>query len=163
MMTRAAGVLALTLATAGAPAAADEIGSAVARWQAGVVCASSFGQGRNAADNLSFIAQTQVVPAVLGMGFGVKAQAAQPGGISGVTITVIHPPFASGGPNAQTFPSTMSGEGLSAFYYRFEEQQEVVPGRWTIRATAGEVLLYSIDFDVVVPGPRDGLVAACGG
>lgn len=149
-------------ATAATPVAADEIGGAVARWQAGAVCPSAFGQGRNAANDIPFIAQTQVIPAIIGMGFGVKAQATQPEGVGNVTITVVHPPFTPGGGNAQSFQTAMSGTGLSGFYYRFEEAREVVPGTWSVQATAGTTLLYRIDFEVVRPRVDDGLLRACG-
>ena len=149
-------------AFAAAPAVADEIGPQVARWQAGVVCPNEFGRGSNAANDISFIAQTQTVPAVVGMGFGVRAQATLPTGLTGVTIVVDHPPFQAGGPTQQTYATSMSGTGLSGFFYRFEEPSEVQPGRWRISALSGQTVLYSLDFDVVLPRTNDGLLRSCG-
>ena len=153
---------ALAAMIAAAPAAADEVGPLVARWQAGVVCANEFGRGSNAANDISFIAQTQTVPAVVGMGFGVRAQTTVPEGITGVTIVVDHPPFQAGGPRQQTYQTSMSGAGLSGFFYRFEEQREVQPGRWRISALNGSNVLYSIDFDVVQARQGDALLQSCG-
>ena len=156
-------VLAAALAAmVAAPAAADEIGPMVARWQAGVVCANEFGRGSNAANDISFIAQTQTVPAVVGMGFGVRAQTTVPAGLTGVTIVVDHPPFQAGGPRQQTYTMAMSGSGYSGFFYRFEEQSEVQPGRWRISALNGSNVLYSIDFDVVLARQGDALLRSCG-
>lgn len=148
---------ALLAAGAGA-ASADTIGTGIGQWQAGAICPSGFAAG----GNIPFIAQTQTVPAVVGMGFGVKAQAANPAGYGQVTITVRHPPFTAGGPTAQSFQTSMSGSALSAFYYRFEDASEAQPGTWTVQATVGGTVLYSLDFDVVRPRANDGLLRACG-
>ena len=159
-MTRKLGALALLLG-AGAPAMADEISGQVSRWQAGVICASQFGNGARPAEDIAFVAQTQVVPAVVGMGFGVRAQAQAPTGVA-VTIVVDHPPFTPGGPTQQTYPTTMSGSAMSGFFYRFENQQEAAVGTWRVSALSGQTVLYSLDFDVVPPRANDGLLAACG-
>ena len=160
MRTLLAAALAALAATG--PALADEIGPLVARWQAGVVCPNEFGRGSNAANDISFIAQTQTVPAVVGMGFGVRAQTTVPEGLNGVTIVVDHPPFQVGGPVQQSYTTSMSGAGLSGFFYRFEEQREVQPGRWRISALSGSTVLYSLDFDVVIARQGDALLQSCG-
>ena len=151
--------MALLIAGAGAPAAADEISGQVSRWQAGVVCAAEFARSGTAND-IAFVAQTQVVPAVVGMGFGIKVQATAD---LPVTIVVDHPPFGAGGAVQQTFATTLSSRALSGFYYRFENQAEAAPGRWRVSALAGQAVIYSLDFDVVPPRVGDGLLAACGG
>lgn len=151
---------ALLLAGAGAPVAADEISGQVARWQAGVVCASQFARGRDAANDISFIAETQVVPAMVGMGFGVRAQVA--GADLPVTIVVDHPPFGAGGQTRQTYSTTLSSRALSGFFYQFENPAEAAPGLWRVSAFAGPTLVYSLDFEVVPPRAGDGLIAACG-
>lgn len=143
-------------------AAADTIGPMVAEWQAGVVCPGEFGRGRDAADDLALIAQTQVVPAVLGIGFGIRARVAAPDGLGGVTVTVTHPPFAGSGTTQQTYSAALSGTVLSGFFYRLEDPEEVAPGAWRIVARQGDILLYDIDFRLVVPRPGDGLLRACG-
>ena len=154
-----AALAALVLA---APAGADTVGPLVARWQAGVVCPSEFGRGRNAADDISFIAQTQVVPAVIGMGFGIRAQVTPPEGLSRVQIVVEHPPFTPGGPTSQNYTTSISGTGMSGFFYRFEEAREVVPGTWRILALANGAPVYDIDFNVVPARTNDGLLRSCG-
>ena len=153
-MTRLAPALAALFLAA--PAAADQIGPQVESWQAGAVCPASFtGNGSPA-----FVARTQTVPAVVGMGFGVRAQVNVPGGIPNVTIVVDHPPFAGG--TRQTFPASLSGQGMSGFYYQFETQAEAAPGTWTVTAMLGSQVIYSLQFDVVAPRQGDGLLQACG-
>ncbi|MBL4812018.1 MAG: hypothetical protein JKX69_06595 [Rhodobacteraceae bacterium] len=61
----------LPLAAGGAALAEDSIGPQVGRWQAGVICSNQFPDGR-IRGNLPFVAQTQVVPALQGYGFGIK-------------------------------------------------------------------------------------------
>lgn len=159
MIKRTVGAIALFVAAAGMPAAADTIGDEISQWEVGAICPSTFDAAGRNPGNLPFVARTQVVPAAVGMGFGVKVQTSRPGGISGVTLTVTSPP---GGPGTQSFRTSLTDTGLSNFYYRFENASEAAPGTWTITASSDGVVLYSIDIQSVTPGPRDGLMAACG-
>ncbi|SHI83965.1 DUF3859 domain-containing protein [Wenxinia saemankumensis] len=150
------------LAAFGATAArAEQIGASVAAWQAGVVCAGEFGQSGSAAD-IAFIARTQTVPAVVGMGFGIRAQVNVPGGVPDATITVDHPPFTPGGPTREQYSAGLSDQGMSGFFYRFETPQEAAVGNWTVTASANGVVIYSLDFEVVQARQGDGLLQACG-
>ena len=83
----------LALALGATMASAQDIGPAIDDYAAGVLCPTD-GDIAQA----DFIAQTLVVPAALGMSFGVQAQAVSPAGVPDVTITVVHPPFQVGGP-----------------------------------------------------------------
>lgn len=153
---RLAASAALALLGAGA-AGADTISPQVDRWRAGVVCPSTFPSGRLTA-NLPFIAETTIVPAVQGFGFGVEAKGVTD--IAGVTVTVTHPPI--NGSMSNSYNSRISGEALSAFYFRLETAAEVAPGQWNITASANGTVIYSVDFEVKVPAPGDGLLRACG-
>lgn len=153
-----AGLALAALAGLAGTALADEIGPQVGHWRAGVVCASTFPNGR-LTGNLPFIAETKIVPAVQGIGFGVEAMGAGGQDIRNVTITVTHPPIR--GTTVETFSSAISGQALSAFYYRLERPEEVVTGTWRITARAEGVVIYTIDFDLILPSPDDGLLRAC--
>ncbi|MBL4812017.1 MAG: hypothetical protein JKX69_06590 [Rhodobacteraceae bacterium] len=76
---------------------------------------------------------------------------------------MFHPPFRIGGSGQEHYRMSMSGVGLSAFYYRFEQPEEAVPGQWRVEARSGDFLVYALDFDMVIPGPNDGLIRACNG
>ena len=146
----------LALALGATMASAQDIGPAIDDYAAGVLCPTD-GDIAQA----DFIAQTLVVPAALGMSFGVQAQAVSPAGVPDVTITVVHPPFQVGGPTQQAFSTEISGAGMSGFYYRFDTPEELAPGAWRIQATAAGQLLYAVDFEVVRPAANDGLLRAC--
>ncbi|NDV02230.1 DUF3859 domain-containing protein [Pseudoroseicyclus tamaricis] len=151
---------ALAFAAAAAPAAAEDyVSDSISGWHAGAVCSSSFPAG-GVRDALPFIAETQVVPAALGIGFGVEAQSAL-GDIPNVTVVVTHPAFGGEGSQQQRFNMSISGTALSAFYYRLEEPQEVQTGIWRIEAQANGQVLYGIDFELIAPSPGDGLLRAC--
>ena len=156
-MMRIAGAFALLAGGA----QAEQIGPMVESWQAGVVCPSEFGQA-GAASDIAFIARTQVVPAVVGMGFGIRAQVNVPGGIPGATIVVDHPPFTAGGATRESYPAAFSDQGPSGFFYVFETPQEAAIGTWTVSALLGQQLIYSLEFHVVAPRAGDGLLQACG-
>lgn len=149
---------ALALAFFGTQGSAQDIGPGVSRWQAGVICPA---EARNLRD-ASYVAQTRVVPAVRGMAFGVRAQAADPAGVGGVTITVTHPPFVGSGETQASFQTAVPGDGLSGFYYRLDRDAEVVPGEWVFEAEANGVRLYRISFRTYLPPAGDGLIRECG-
>ncbi|KIQ70606.1 DUF3859 domain-containing protein [Wenxinia marina] len=152
---------ALLVAALGAgPLSAETIQSdAIAEMQAGVICP-------NLAGPVSFVAYTQVVPAVLGMGFGVRARAARPEGHPDVVAYVGHPPFAANGPGDGTqtmiYDAAISGQGPSGFFFQFETEEELVPGDWWIAVVDGTELLYRVDFRVVAASEGDRLVEVCG-
>ncbi|MGZ9812113.1 DUF3859 domain-containing protein [Pseudoroseicyclus sp. H15] len=149
------------LALAAPAAAEDYVSDSISGWHAGVICSSTFPSGR-VRSSLPFVAETQIVPATLGIGFGVEAQSGI-GAIGNVTVIVTHPAFdGSAGSQQQRFNMSISGDALSAFYYRLEEQSEVQTGTWRIEAQANGQTLYGIDFDLIAPTPGDGLLRACG-
>lgn len=146
----------LALAFFGTAGLAQDIGSGVSRWQAGVIC-----PGATNVRTAEFVAQTRVIPAVRGIAFGVRAQAVDPTGIGGVTVTVTHPPFVGSGETVSTFNADVTGNGLSGFYYRLDRDQEVVPGEWVFDARAAGELVYSVSFRTYAPDVTDGLLREC--
>lgn len=144
-----------TLALAGG-ASAQTIGPAIASYQAGVVCPST---GNDVA-SLPFVARTLVVPATQGVAFGVRALTTEAAGTVPAQVIVTHPPIA--GSTQESYNLTLSPTQLAGFHYRFDRLDELVPGTWRVQAQSGGVVLFSIDFDVVLAGPDDGLLRACG-
>ncbi|WP_373355762.1 DUF3859 domain-containing protein [Pseudoroseicyclus sp. CXY001] len=154
-----AALLAASVMTGGPALAEDYVSDSISGWHAGAICPSTFPNGR-VRSSLPFIAETQIVPAVLGIGFGVEAQSGI-GDISNVTVVVTHPAFNGAGTEQQRFNMSISGSALSAFYYRLEEPEEVKTGIWRIEAQANGQVLYGIDFEVIAPAPNSGLLRAC--
>ena len=114
------------------------------------------------AEDPPFIAEITQVPAVLGIGFGVKAQAMNPDGLSDVTINVTHPPMGRGGITQQSYQTWISGADTSMSFYQFDEEYERVTGTWTFTASHAGDELFSVSFDVVPPTALPELAEACG-
>lgn len=166
--------LALLLPVSGtAQTGADTVSPSIATLSAGVVCGPPVVGTSPAPDTIAgsthivaeappFIAEIRQVPAVLGIGFGVKAQASDPGGLSGVTMTVTHPPMGDTGVTQQSYVTWISGDGPSMTFYQFAEEFERVTGTWTFTAQYLGEDLYTVNSDVVPPGALPQLAAACG-
>lgn len=146
---------------------------AIASLSAGVVCGPPVIGSSPAPDTIAgsthiiaedppFIAEIRQVPAVIGIGFGVKAQARDPSGLSDVTMTVTHPPIGDAGTTTQSYRSWVSGTEPSMTFYQFDEEYERVTGTWTFTATHAGEELFAVSFDVVPPQALPDLAAACG-
>ena len=146
---------------------------AIASLRVGVVCGPPVIGSSPAPDTIAgsthliaqtppFIAEITQVPAVIGIGFGVKAQALDPDGLSGVTIIVTHPPMGDAGVTQQSYQSWISGTEPSPTFYQFDEDYERVTGTWTFTAVLDDAELFSVAFDVVPPQALPGLAEACG-
>ena len=139
------------------PVAAEQIiGPGIAELDVGVICPSITGR-------VDFAAHTTVVPAELGMGFGVRARATAPQGLTDVAVVIHHPPFPdSAGEDALVYRAAISGQGPSGFFFRFESEEELALGDWSLSALQDGALLYRVDFRVVDPEPGDQLLRTCG-
>ncbi len=148
----------IILCLTGTAVVAQEISPAVARYEAGVICPAT----GNEVPSLPFVARTLVVPAVQGMGFGVRALTTEVVGPVQARIVLSHPPMGPSGAIRQEFSLTLSPTHLAGFHYRFDGPEELLPGTWRVQAQSGGTVLFAVDFNVVAPGPNDGLVRACG-
>lgn len=165
---------ALALLLSPALATAEEIMSdRLAGYEAGVICAVAPDRVEPAPGTVSgtkhvveeappFVSTGRLVPAVIGVGFGVAAEAAAPGGIAGVTMFVTHPPFPGSGATVQRFPTSIPSGALGITFYQFDYDYELVPGTWTLTTVAedGEIL-FSVPFEVVPPAALPELARAC--
>ncbi len=155
-------------------AAAQAVQSeALASLWAGVVCGPPVVGSAPAPDTIAgsthlvdetppFIAEITQVPAVIGIGFGVKAQALDPMGLNDVTVTVTHPPMGDAGVTRQSYTSWISGTEPSITFYQFDDDYERVTGTWTFTGVRDGVALFSVAFEVVPPQALPGLAEACG-
>ena len=99
---------------------------------------------------VSFASHRTIIPAILGVSFGVKSRSSgEP--INDVTIRVTHPPLKETGTTKQSWQGYIDSSQLLAQLYKFEIPSELALGTWVISAYKGETLLYSIPFTVVSP------------
>lgn len=151
----------------------DLTAAAIASMEVGVICAPDAQGVREAPGTIAgtthiieeeppFVAATRRVPAVLGIGFGIKSQALDIGGINGVQMTVTHPPMGAGGQTTQTFSSTIRGTDPSLTFYQFDFDYELLPGFWQIEASHSGETLYRTTFEVLPAEQMPELADICG-
>ena len=114
------------------------------------------------ADEPPFVSTARRVPAVLGIGFGIKAQSVAADGIDGVTVIVAHPPMGDVAVQTQSFAPRISGGTPSLTFYQFDYAYELVKGTRHMTAMSGETILYSVAFEVVDPSQAPELAGVCG-
>jgi hypothetical protein len=147
--------------------------AAIASMEVGVICAPESLGTRAAPGTIAgtthlieeeppFVATTRRVPAVLGIGFGIKSQALDINGMDGVQMTVTHPPMGAAGQTTQTFSSTIRGTDPSLTFYQFDFDYELLPGFWQIEASFGGETLYRTTFEVLPPEQMPELAEICG-
>ena len=147
--------------------------SRIATLEAGVLCSpptigsapapgTIAGKTHIIADDPEFVATSRRVPALLGIGFGVKSQAFDPDGIADVTIRLSHPEMGEADVTMQSFATSIGGTGTSLTFYQFDHSYELVKGTWEFAAYAGEEQLYAVTFEVVDPQSVPELAGVCG-
>lgn len=154
----------------------DVVSPAIAFFEAGIICApdpvaivpapGTVAGVTNLIDgNPDFVSFGRAVPAVIGVGFGVRAGAALRD-FPDVTIVVTHPPMGPEGATVQSYATSIGAatvaEDGSLSFYHLEYDYELVTGRWTFTAQVGEDMLYSAAFDVVPPDSVPELAGLCG-
>ena len=157
-----------------APALADRTSwPQIASLEAGIICppepvGSAPAPGTLAgvthiiAQEPTFVSKGRLVPAVLGVGFGVKAQAETTGGIEPVNMVLTHPAMGRDQVTSQNFTTRISGSDPSFTFYQFDYGYELVTGTWQFTAMSGDTVLYTVSFDVVDPRQVPGLADVCG-
>ena len=143
-------------------------------YEAGVVCAQDTGVSREAPNTVAgtthvvedappFVSEGRLVPAVIGIGFGVRSGLDGFAGQEGVLMTITHPPFAGSGATEQSFVSTIgSRDDPGITFYQFDYGYELALGDWTMKASVGGVTLYETTFTVVSPRNLPELADVCG-
>lgn len=171
--------LSLIFALVISPAAAqvgpqpDKHSPNISSFETGVICAQPVVGSEPAPGTLAgvtniidedppFVSNARRVPAVIGVGFGLKAQSAAPDGISGVTMIVTHPPMGPTGTTHQMYMSSINGDKPAVRFYQFDFDYELVTGIWQLEAQKNGKVLYRVTFEVLPPDQIPELATACG-
>lgn len=109
-----------------------------------------------------FVAKTRRVPAVLGIGFGIKSRTRDPNGLNDVLMTVTHPPMGDTGAVTQTFVTAIRGTDPSLTFYQFDFDYELLPGIWQMEASHDGTPIYRTTFEVLTPDQAPELAEICG-
>lgn len=109
-----------------------------------------------------FVSTARRVPAVMGIGFGVKAMAADEFGMEDVVMVVTHPPMGDAQVQTQSYVTSISGVAPSLTFYQFDFAYELVTGPWQMVATRDGEVLYQTSFEVVPPQLVPELASVCG-
>lgn len=105
----------------------------------------------------------KLVPAEIGIGFGVLATA--PPGVlhDPVTVTVTHPPYPDSGIEVETWVTDID-DTLNLMGFSFDHAHELVLGEWTFSAhTLSGDELFHIAFQVVAPELLPQVISTCFG
>lgn len=166
-------LLVVLLAGPGPALGQDRSSDAIASLRSGVVCDPETAGLSEAPDTISgtthvlaedppFVSESNRVPAVLGIGFGVKSMSTEVTGLSDVTLRVTHPPMGADGTTAQSFQTSISGTRESLAFYQFDYAYEMVPGPWVMTAEQAGVVLFETRFEVLPPEMVPELAGICG-
>ena len=153
-------------------ATAETVSDYVAEFESGVICPPPTTGERVAPgpvagvthvieENPPFVSVANQVPAVKGIGFGVRASVVFAEGMP-VTMVVTHPPMGEDGVTSQEFTSHLSGESRSITFYQFDYAYELLVGRWTMQALSGDTVIYATEFDILPPDEVPELAGICG-
>ncbi|GAB4276567.1 MAG: hypothetical protein Kow0013_30240 [Pararhodobacter sp.] len=139
---------------------------------AGLFCAPPEGGRREAPETMAgwihipdepviMRAEGRIVPAVLGLGFGVTYTLTDPV-TTGVQFTVTHPPMPPQGITAQRWQGAVAPGDADTVFFQFDTPNELQPGDWRFEATdlSGQPL-FSVGFTVLPPADLPGLADLC--
>jgi hypothetical protein len=108
-------------------------------------------------------AVTTLVPAQIGIGFGLVVEAREGLFLDPAIVTITHPPYPDTGIEVERWITSIDGEGAGLIGFSFEIESELVLGRWTIEAEHQGELVLRIDFEVVPPALVPDLAQGCSG
>ncbi len=100
----------------------------------------------------------QVVPAALGLAFGVRAQGVPGWATTDAEARVYRP----GRSVPEVWDTGLSDAGPSIAFFRFDKDSELDPGLWVFEAWDGDLRLYRVEFEVVPAAALPEIVEACG-
>jgi len=143
----------------------------VAMLTAGLFCAPEEGGRRPAPDTINgwvhapgepieMVAQGQVVPAMLGLGFGVRFTLADTQDTD-IRYTVTHPPMPPSGATSQSWDGQITAGFVGTALFQFDITDELQPGDWQFSATSDGDMLFSVGFTVRSASALPGMLGLC--
>jgi hypothetical protein len=100
----------------------------------------------------------QVVPAFIGLAFGVKARMVQGSAAPYAEMRVYRP----GSDVPEVWGSAFGDLSDSVAFFRFDHDHELLPGIWRFEAWDAGALLYSVEFEAVPAAALPEITDACG-
>ena len=100
----------------------------------------------------ALVRQTQTIPAIDGMMFGVALRYDPPSGAD-ISITVYHPPLGADGTRRESWNTIWDSEERTLHGYRLGLVDGSPVGKWTITGVRENRLLFRVEFDVTHPTP----------
>ena len=155
------------------PASAQLARSSSLGWiEAGIICATNTGEFREAPGTISgrahapteeppFVSNSQVVPAVIGVGLGIKARSDDAIGLLLVEVILTHPPMGEDGITRQTFLSMITPDTNAIIFFQFDHDYELVTGSWSFTGVRDGETVFRANFQVVPPDQMPDLADTC--
>jgi hypothetical protein len=157
-------------------AQADEhviLSARIASLTAGLFCAPEDGDRRAAPDTMAgwihvpdapvaMVAEGQVAPALIGLGFGVR-YTLRDGGDAFVRYTVTHPPMPPTGITTQSWESFVASGSIDTTFFQFDVEDELQPGDWGFAASIDGTEIFNVGFTVRPAAELPGLLGLCQG
>lgn len=106
---------------------------------------------------------TRLVPAELGLSFGIRATLGDNSTPLNVDVVVTHPPMGPGGQEVEIWTATLSPGETSLNLFTFEEPFELIQGPWRFELRNESDVLLSEEFVVTPPGSVPEVQQACKG
>ena len=78
------------------------------------------------------------------------------------SVTRGAPPYRPGRATPEVWATWLSDAGSSLAFFRFDTDDELVPGLWTFEVWDGEVRLYHAEFEIVPAAALPEITEACG-
>jgi len=109
-------------------------------------------------------AVTTLVPAQIGVGFGVLVTAPEGGAIDPARITITHPPYPDSGIEVERWQTAIPEGEPGLIGFSFEVESELVTGPWVMLAEdESGAMLFRVAFEVVPPALLPDLAQGCSG
>lgn len=121
------------------------------------------GKVRRGGTALSFDVATDVIPARIGIAFGIRLLMDEAAGVRTVMMVTRHPSFGPGYMEQESWPSTITGGIPSSRYFFFEFDYELAPGAWVMDVYLDDQLVARKGFTVVDPDTFTGAPDPCPG
>lgn len=104
-----------------------------------------------------------LVPAALGIAFGVLLQTQEGVTLDPVIVTVTHPPYPDSGITVEQWITGFTSEDPGLVGFGFEVETELLPGPWTFTADHGDNRIFEITFEVVSGDLLPEITGLCSG